>query len=74
MFLGNEENKEFNVKTLYDNLTNITYDPYMKHIWKRKISPKIEIFMWLLENNVLLTKENLVKRNWIWRYLLWLLF
>lgn len=52
MFLGNEENKEFNVKTLYDNLTNITYDPYMKHIWKRKISPKIEIFMWLLENNV----------------------
>jgi hypothetical protein len=36
----------------------------MNHIWKGKIPPKIKIFMWFLENNVLLTKENLVSRNW----------
>jgi hypothetical protein len=40
------------VKTLYDNLTSIAYDPYMQHIWKGKIPLKIKIFMWLLENNV----------------------
>jgi hypothetical protein len=56
--------KEFYVKTLYDNLTSITYGPYLKHIWKGKFPPKIKIFMWLLENNVLLTKENMVRRNW----------
>jgi hypothetical protein len=58
------KNKEFSVKSLYDNITSITYGPYLKHIWKGKIPPKIKIFMWLLENNVLLTKENMVRRNW----------
>jgi hypothetical protein len=47
-----EKTKEFSVKTLYDNLTSIAYDPYMQHIWKGKIPLKIKIFMWLLENNV----------------------
>jgi hypothetical protein len=43
------KNKEFSVKSLYDNITSITYGPYLKHIWKEKIPPKIKIFMWLLE-------------------------
>jgi hypothetical protein len=58
------KSKEFSVKSLYDNITCSTYGPYLKHIWKGKIPPKIKVFMWLLENNVLLTKENMVRRNW----------
>lgn len=52
------------MKTLCDNIASNTYGTYINHIWKRKIPPKIKIFMWFLENNVLLTKENLVSRNW----------
>jgi hypothetical protein len=35
-----------------------------QHIWKSQIPYKIKIFNWLLENNAILTKENMVKRNW----------
>jgi hypothetical protein len=30
-----------------------------KHIWRRP--PRIQIFLWLVENNSILTKDNLVK-------------
>jgi hypothetical protein len=52
------------VKTLYNNIASTNYGLCLNHIWKEKIPPKIKIFMWFLENNVLLTKENLVSRNW----------
>lgn len=35
------------------------------NIWKAKIPYKIKIFLWLLENGATLTKENLIKRNWV---------
>jgi hypothetical protein len=35
----------------------------LKYLWKLKISLKITIFMWFLNNKVLLTKENLAKCN-----------
>jgi hypothetical protein len=31
----------------------------------KKILPKIKMFMWLLENNLLLTKNNMAKKGWI---------
>jgi hypothetical protein len=34
-----------------------------KYLWKLKFPLKIKIFMWFLNNKVLLTKDNLVKRN-----------
>jgi hypothetical protein len=52
------------VKTLYDNIASNTYGSDKNHIWKGKIPSKIKIFMWFLENNVLLTNENLVSRKW----------
>jgi hypothetical protein len=33
-------------------------------IWKFKIPLKIKIFMWYLQKKVVLTKDNLAKRNW----------
>jgi hypothetical protein len=50
--------KEFNVKTLYDNIDSNCYGSCFNHIWKGKIPPKIKVFMWFLENNALLTKES----------------
>jgi hypothetical protein len=35
-----------------------------KKIWKMKIPLKIKIFGWYLRRGVILTKDNLVKRNW----------
>ena len=33
-------------------------------IWRAKISLKIKIWLWLIEQNAILTKDNLTKRNW----------
>jgi hypothetical protein len=38
--------------------------PYYKNIWKEKIPPKIKIFLWLVANNTILTKDNMLKRKW----------
>ena len=35
-----------------------------KKIWKSKIPLKVKIFMWYLQRGVVLTKVNLVRRNW----------
>ena len=34
------------------------------YLWKLKIPLKIKVFMWFLNNKVLLTKDNLAKRRW----------
>lgn len=44
---------------MYGNLTLTNQGSYSRHIWKRKIPPKIKMFMWLLKNGVLLTKDDL---------------
>jgi hypothetical protein len=35
-----------------------------KYIWKIKVPLKIRIFMWFLHRKVILTRDNLAKRNW----------
>lgn len=45
-------------------MNSATKDPDKKHIWKSKVPPKIKFFMWFLENNTLLTKDNIVRRKW----------
>ena len=35
-----------------------------KKIWKMKIPLKIKIFAWYLRRGVILTKDNLARRNW----------
>ena len=39
--------------------------PYHKKIWKGKVLAKIKIFLWLIMNNAILTKDNLLKRRWV---------
>ena len=36
-----------------------------KKIWKSKIPLKVKIFMWYLRKGVVLTKDNLARRNWL---------
>ncbi|WVZ60787.1 LOW QUALITY PROTEIN: hypothetical protein U9M48_010767 [Paspalum notatum var. saurae] len=59
------QRKQFSVKSLYNALSLGVQGPELKHVWRSKIPPKIKIFLWLLQNGVLLTKDNLVKRKWV---------
>jgi hypothetical protein len=54
----------FSVKSMYLDYMN-DHTPYLhKFLWKIKIPLKIKFFMWFLSHKVLLTKDNLAKRNW----------
>ena len=37
---------------------------FNKRLWKLKTPIKIKIFLWYLRRGVILTKDNLAKRNW----------
>jgi hypothetical protein len=54
----------FTVKSVYDALTSPSTGRYHKHIWKGKIPEKIKIFLWLLTNDAILTRDNLRKKKW----------
>jgi hypothetical protein len=56
---------KFSVKSVYNGLTKNDSGLYHKRIWKGKIPPKIKIFLWLLYNDAVLTKDNLIRRRWI---------
>jgi hypothetical protein len=58
-------NGEFSVKSLYVDFMNDHTVFLKKYIWRLKVPLKIRIFMWFLNKKVLLTKDNLSKRNWI---------
>lgn len=60
-----EKNNQFSVKSVYNGLTRNDAGPYHKRIWKGKIPPKIKFFMWLLTNDAILTRDNLLKRKWM---------
>ena len=36
---------------------------FVPSVWKLKVPPKIHVFMWLLANNKLMTRDNLRKRH-----------
>jgi hypothetical protein len=59
------ENGKFSVSSMYDAL--ISSDLLVldnKKIWKMKIPLKNKFFAWYLCRGVILTKYNLIKRNW----------
>jgi hypothetical protein len=56
--------KKFSVKDLYNDLVLRSGTPADCWAWKAKILLKIKIFLWYLKNGVVLTKDNLVKRQW----------
>jgi hypothetical protein len=55
---------QFSVKSMYLDLLDGHVGDFKKYIWKIKVPLKIRIFMWFLLKRVILTKDNLKKRNW----------
>ena len=55
----------FTVDSMYRALTHSEVPvSNNKKIWKSKIPLKVKIFMWYLHRGVVLTKDNLARRNW----------
>uniref|UniRef100_A0A453KZ90 Reverse transcriptase zinc-binding domain-containing protein n=1 Tax=Aegilops tauschii subsp. strangulata TaxID=200361 RepID=A0A453KZ90_AEGTS len=49
---------------MYFDLINSVSLPRSLHIWKVKVPLRIKFFMWFVHKQVILTKDNLAKRNW----------
>ena len=54
----------FTVRSMYQYLMNQETPFVNKFLWKLKIPLKINFFLWYLQQGVILTKDNLAKRNW----------
>jgi hypothetical protein len=54
---------KFTIKSMYGDMLNGHTRYLCKYLWKIKISLKIKIFMWFVSKKVLLTRDNLAKRN-----------
>jgi hypothetical protein len=55
--------RRFTVKSVYEHLTIGDVGTDYKKVWSAKMPTKIKIFMWLIEQDAILTKDNLLKRN-----------
>jgi hypothetical protein len=60
---GLHQNRIFSVKSIYNALMADTRVVYSKTLWSLKISLRIKIFMWYFKREVVLTKDNLARRN-----------
>uniref|UniRef100_A0A453M549 Reverse transcriptase zinc-binding domain-containing protein n=1 Tax=Aegilops tauschii subsp. strangulata TaxID=200361 RepID=A0A453M549_AEGTS len=56
-------NGVFTVKSFYMDLINSSPIPRSIHIWKFKVSLRIKKIMWFVHKQVILTKDNLIKRR-----------
>jgi hypothetical protein len=54
----------FSVRSLYLYDMDTQTPFHHKKIWKMKIPLKIKISLWFLQRGVVLTKDNLAKKNW----------
>ena len=54
----------FTVKSMYIDVINVSSIPTSKNVWDVKVPLKIKVFMWFVHKQVILTKDNLLKRNW----------
>jgi hypothetical protein len=65
--MGMEEGKngKYSVKVIYDQLSGAGTGRRFTHIWKAKIPYKVKIFVWLIENNAILSKDNMIRRGWV---------
>jgi len=61
-----ENSGKLSVKSTYNALTSSEGGPTFKYIWKGKIPPKIKILLCLVANIAILTKGDMIKRNWNW--------
>ena len=54
----------FSIRSMYQHMLNGTSDIQSMFIWKLKIPLKIKIFLWYVLRGVIVTNDNLTKRNW----------
>jgi hypothetical protein len=54
----------FSVKSMYNHLFSSEVNNPKKKLWEAKIPMKVKIFMWLIDANAILTKDNLRRKNW----------
>ena len=59
------KNGVFSVKSMYLDVINSSVIPSSKHVWKVKVPLRIKVFMWFVHKQVILTKDNLAKHNWV---------
>ena len=59
-----KSSSRFTVKSLYLDFMSGYVSCHQRFIWKKKVPLKIKIFMWFLYRKVILTKDNLTRRNW----------
>jgi hypothetical protein len=55
---------QFFVSLMYMAMIDSDIVPHNIFLWKLKIPLKVKVFLWLLYRKVILTKDNLLKRNW----------
>jgi hypothetical protein len=56
--------KGFSVNSLYKAMKNSLIDVPLNFLWKTRLPHKIKVFLWLVRNKKILTKDNLFKRHW----------
>jgi hypothetical protein len=56
--------KTFTVSAMYNSLMGSTGIPVDCRTWKLRVPLKIKVFLWYLKEGVILTKDNLAKRQW----------
>ena len=61
---GLHQNGLFSVKSMYRALLGVKAILYNTFIWKLKLPLKIKVFLWYLYKGVVLTKDNLARRQW----------
>ena len=59
------ENKgEYTTGSLYSIINFSGMQPvYIPAVWSIKIPPRVQVFLWFLSHNKLMTKDNLAKRG-----------
>lgn len=56
--------RKFSAKSFYEHLKMQQVIFPHKKLWKIKVPLKIKIFLWLVLKNIILTKDNLLRRGW----------
>jgi hypothetical protein len=54
----------FTVRSLYHHIIDTNAPFQHRKIWMMSIPLKIKIFLWFLQRGVVLTKDNLARKNW----------
>lgn len=59
------KNGIYTVKSYYRLLIENGVKYPHNFMWKAKMPPRVKVFMWLMLRNIILTKDNLLKRGWL---------